>query len=98
MEEIGLKEGESVLIAGAAGGVGTMAVQIAASLGARVLGTASPHSHGYLRSLDSAEAIDYNGDWLAAVRNIALYSVDADEACLREDRRGLPADDLLHEP
>ncbi len=45
VEEIGVKEGETVLIAGAAGGVGTMAVQIAASLGARVLGTSSPPNH-----------------------------------------------------
>jgi len=91
MEEIRLKETETVLIAGAAGGGGTIAVQLAASLRARVLGTASPHSPGYLRSLDAAEAIDYNGDWIAAVRNMALDGVDADEARLREDRRGLPA-------
>ncbi len=89
MEEIGLKEAETVLIAGAASG-GTIAVQLAA-LGARVLDTASPHSHGYLRSLDAAEAIDYNGDLIAAVRNMALDGVDADEARLREDCRGLPA-------
>ncbi len=90
MEEIGLKEAETVLIAGAASG-GTIAVQLAAALGARVLGTASPHSHGYLRSLDAAEAIDYNGDLIAAVRNMALDGVDADEARLREDCLGLPA-------
>ena len=90
MEEIGLKEAETVLIAGAAGG-GTIAVQLATSLRARVLGTASPYSHGYLRSLDAAEAIDYNGDLIAAVRNMALDGVDADEARLREDCRGLPA-------
>jgi NADPH:quinone reductase len=62
VEEIGLKEGETVLIAGAAGGVGTMAVQIAASLGSRVLGTASPPNHDYLLSLGATEAIDYHGD------------------------------------
>jgi NADPH:quinone reductase-like Zn-dependent oxidoreductase len=91
LEEIGLKEAETVLIAGAAGGGGTIAVQLATSLRARVLGTASPHRHGYLRSLDAAEAIDYNEDLIAAVRNMALDGVDADEARLREDRRGLPA-------
>jgi NADPH:quinone reductase-like Zn-dependent oxidoreductase len=82
VEEIGLKEGETVLIAGAAGGVGTMAVQIAASLGARVLGTASPPNHDYLLSLGAAEAIDYNGDWVAAVRNIAPDGVDAVFDCV----------------
>ena len=82
IEEIGLKEGETVLIAGAAGGVGTMAVQIAASLGARVLGTASPRNHDYLLSLGAAEAIDYHGDWVAAVRTVAPDGVDAVFDCV----------------
>jgi len=82
VEEIGLKEGETVLIAGAAGGVGTMAVQIGASLGARVLGTASPHNHDYLLSLGAAEAIDYHGDWVAAARTIAPGGVDAVFDCV----------------
>ncbi len=47
VEEIGLKEGETLLIAGAAGGVGTMAVQIAASpsgsyIAGMMASTASP--------------------------------------------------------
>jgi NADPH:quinone reductase-like Zn-dependent oxidoreductase len=62
VEEIGLREAETVLITGAAGGVGTMAVQIAASLGAGVLGTASPRNHDNLLSLGAAEAIDYHRD------------------------------------
>jgi NADPH:quinone reductase-like Zn-dependent oxidoreductase len=82
VEEIRLKEGETVLVAGAAGGVGTMAVQIAASLGARVLGTASPRNHDYLRSLGAAEAIDYHGDWVAAARNVAPDGVDAVFDCV----------------
>ncbi len=82
VEEIGLKEAETVLIAGAAGGVGTMAVQIAASLGARVLGTASPRNHDYLLSLGAAEAIDYHGDWVAATRTIASDGVDAVFDCV----------------
>ena len=82
VEEIGLKEGETGLIAGAAGGVGTMAVQIAASLGARVLGTASPRNHDYLRSLGAAEVIDYQGDWVAAARTIAPGGVDAVFDCV----------------
>jgi NADPH:quinone reductase-like Zn-dependent oxidoreductase len=82
VEEIELKEGETVLITGAAGGVGTMAVQIAASLGARVLGTASPPNHDYLRSLGAAEAIDYHGDWVAAVRDMAPDGVDAVFDCV----------------
>jgi NADPH:quinone reductase-like Zn-dependent oxidoreductase len=83
VEEIGLKEGETVLVTGAAGGVGTMALQIAASLGARVLGTASPPNHDYLRSLGVTEAIDYHGDWVAAARTIAPDGVDAVFDCVR---------------
>ena len=82
VEEIGLKEGETLLITGAAGGVGTMAVQIAASVGARVLGTASPRNHHYLRSLGATEAIDYHGDWVAAVRTIAPDGLDAVFDCV----------------
>ena len=82
VEEIRLEEGETVLIAGAAGGVGTMAVQISASLGALVLGIASSPNHEYLRSLGAAEAIDYHGDWVAAVRNIAPNGVDAVFDCV----------------
>jgi NADPH:quinone reductase-like Zn-dependent oxidoreductase len=93
VEEIGLKEGETILIAGAAGGVGTMAVQIAASLGARVLGTASPPNHGYLLSLGADEAIDYHGDWVAAARSIAPDGVDAVFDCVGGEtfRRGFEA-------
>ena len=82
VEEIGLKGGETVLIAGAAGGVGAMAVQIAASLGARVLGTASPRNHDYLRSLGAAKAIDYHGDWVSAARTNASGGVDAAFDCV----------------
>ena len=93
VEEIGLKEGETVLIAGAAGGVGTMAVQIAASLGARVLGTASPRNRDYLLSLGAAEAIDYHGDWVGAARTIAPDGVDAVFDCVGGEafRRGFEA-------
>lgn len=83
VEEIGIKEGETVLIAGAAGGVGTMAVQIGASLGARVFGTASPRNHDYLRSLGASEAIDYNeNDWVEAVRQAEPGGVDAVLDCV----------------
>ena len=82
VEEIRLKEGETVLVSGAAGGVGTMAVQLTASLRTHVLGTASPRNHDYLRSLGAAEAIDYHGDWVAAVRTVAPDGVDAVFDCV----------------
>ena len=46
-----LQAGETVLITAAAGGVGSAAVQIAAAMGARPVGVASPRNHEYLRGL-----------------------------------------------
>lgn len=43
--------GGTILVHGAAGGVGTVAVQMAIARGATVIGTASPHNHDFLRSL-----------------------------------------------
>lgn len=65
-----------VLVHGASGGVGSFAVQIARSLGARVLGTASERNHDYLRGL-GAEPVTY-GDGLAdRVRELAPDGVTA---------------------
>jgi NADPH:quinone reductase-like Zn-dependent oxidoreductase len=54
-----LAAGERALINGAAGGVGHLAVQIAAALGARVTGVASHRNLDFVRSLGAQEAIDY---------------------------------------
>ena len=54
-----LKAGETILIQGGAGGVASMAVQIARHVGARVITTASPENHPYLRELGADEIIDY---------------------------------------
>jgi NADPH:quinone reductase-like Zn-dependent oxidoreductase len=56
-----------VLIHGASGGVGSFAVQIATSLGARVLGTASEGNHDYLRGL-GAEPVEYGDGLVERVR------------------------------
>ncbi len=86
VDELGVREGETVLIAGASGGVGSFAVQIAANiLGARVIGTASARNHEYLRELGVEEAIDYNGDWVTAVRDVAPDGVDAVLVCAGGD-------------
>ncbi|MBZ5695174.1 MAG: NADP-dependent oxidoreductase [Acidobacteriia bacterium] len=55
-----LSAGQTVLIHGAAGGVGSFAVQFAKLKGARVIGTASKKNHEFLRSLGADETIDYN--------------------------------------
>lgn len=54
-----LISGERVLINGAAGGVGHLAVQIAFALGARVTGVASRRNLDFVRSLGAHEGIDY---------------------------------------
>jgi NADPH:quinone reductase-like Zn-dependent oxidoreductase len=54
-----LQPGQTVLIHGAAGGVGSAAVQIAKAKGARVIGTASASNHDFLKSLGVDEVIDY---------------------------------------
>lgn len=71
----GAGEGDTVLVHAAAGGVGTMAVQLAKHLGARVIGTAGERNHDYLRAL-GAEPVTY-GDGLAGrVRALAPEGVD----------------------
>lgn len=53
---------ETVLIHGGSGGVGHVAVQLAETMGARVLATASEAFHGDLRELGAEEAFDYRRD------------------------------------
>lgn len=54
-----LSAGQTILIHGAAGGVGTYAVQLAKWKGARVIATASERNHDYLRELGADEVIAY---------------------------------------
>lgn len=68
--------GDTVLIHGAAGGVGTMAVQLARVWGARVIGTASERNHDYLRGL-GATPVTYGPGLADRVRAIAPEGVDA---------------------
>ena len=64
-----LREGETVLIHAAAGGVGGFAVQLAKHAGATVIGTARPSNHDYLRELGVDRVIDYTSrDFREAVR------------------------------
>ncbi len=55
-----LQEGQTILVHAAAGGVGTYAVQLAKWKGARVIATASPRNHAFLKELGADEVIDYN--------------------------------------
>ncbi|MFC8914628.1 NADP-dependent oxidoreductase [Streptomyces sp. NPDC057116] len=58
-EHGGLRPGHRVLVSGAAGGVGHIAVQLAVDAGAEVIGTASPANHDFVRSLGARRAVDY---------------------------------------
>ena len=69
--------GQTVLVHGANGGVGSTLVQLARLAGARVIGTASPRHHDAVRDL-GATPVDYRSPDLAAeVRALAPNGVDA---------------------
>ena len=68
--------GDTVLIHGAAGGVGTVAVQLAAARGATVVGTASEANHDYLRELGATPVV-YGGGLVDRVRAVAPDGIDA---------------------
>lgn len=69
-------EGDTVLVNGAAGGVGLYAVQLVRLRGARVIATASERSHDLLREL-GAEPVVYGDGLLDRVRALAPEGVDA---------------------
>jgi NADPH:quinone reductase-like Zn-dependent oxidoreductase len=54
-----VRTGHRVLVNGAAGGVGTFAVQIAAALGAEVTGVCSARNVGLVRSIGAAHVVDF---------------------------------------
>ena len=54
-----LKSGETVLISGASGGVGYLAVQLALNAGANVIAVAGKHNHAKLQELGDVTVIDY---------------------------------------
>jgi NADPH:quinone reductase-like Zn-dependent oxidoreductase len=59
VEALDVRPDERLLVHAAAGGVGQFAIQIAMARGARVVGTAGPGNHEYLRQLGVAEVLDY---------------------------------------
>ncbi len=72
-----VRRGQTIVVLGAAGGVGTVLVQLARHAGIRVLGTAGPKQQDRLREL-GAEPIDYRSeDVLARVRELAPEGVAA---------------------
>ncbi|MFE2141159.1 medium chain dehydrogenase/reductase family protein [Streptomyces sp. NPDC059456] len=72
-----VRAGQTVLVHGANGGVGSILVQLALAAGARVIGTASTRHHDALRAL-GVTPVDYrSGNVAARVRALAPGGVDA---------------------
>jgi NADPH:quinone reductase-like Zn-dependent oxidoreductase len=72
---LNLTSGQTLVIDGAAGGVGTLTVQVAKHRGVTVIGTASDANHDYLRSIGATPVL--YGDGLAErVRALAPNGVD----------------------
>ncbi len=91
-----LQPGQRVLIHGAAGGVGSAAVQIAAARGAYVIATASNRNHAFLRSIGARETIDYNEvKFEERVANVDVALNTVDEQTALRSLRVLKADGIL---
>ncbi len=78
VESIEPEAGKSVLICGATGGVGSFAIQLAASRGMRVIATARPgEAAGFVKDLGASDVVDRDGDVASQVRALAPAGVDA---------------------
>jgi NADPH:quinone reductase-like Zn-dependent oxidoreductase len=76
LDLLGVSAGETLLIHGASGGVGTIAVQLAVARGARVVGTAGADNQAYVAEL-GATALVYGDGLVERVRTLAPDGVDA---------------------
>jgi NADPH2:quinone reductase len=68
IDALELSEGDTVLVVGATGGVGSFAVQLAARAGATVVAPALPEDEAYLRALGVGEVLPRDGDLAATAR------------------------------
>ncbi|WP_370945014.1 NADP-dependent oxidoreductase [Amycolatopsis sp. cg5] len=78
-----VRPGQRVLVDGAAGGVGHLAVQIAKARGAYVLGAASAPKHDFLRSIGVDEPLDYRDPAVTASEVDVLLAVVGPESTTR---------------
>jgi NADPH:quinone reductase-like Zn-dependent oxidoreductase len=78
MDAVAPRAGETVLICGATGGVGAIAIQYAVAAGARVIATARPGPEAeFVRELGADHVVDYTGDLTTQVRAVAPDGVSA---------------------
>ena len=74
---LGVGAGDQVLITAGAGGLGHFAVQIARTLGAVVVATASPQHHEFVHNLGAATVVDHTKpDWPDEVRKVTDGGAD----------------------
>ncbi|SER36515.1 NADP-dependent oxidoreductase [Natrinema salaciae] len=73
----GLEPGQRVLVHGAAGGVGHMAIQLAKNTGAHVIGTASGRNEQFLRDLGVDEFVNYREERFEAILDDVDIVLDA---------------------
>lgn len=72
-----LQQGQTVLILGASGGVGSLSIQQAKAKGAKVIGVASEKNHSYMNELGADHTIDYKGTNIGeAVKELVPDGVD----------------------
>jgi NADPH:quinone reductase-like Zn-dependent oxidoreductase len=73
-----LPSGASLFVAGGAGAIGSLTIQIARQHGWRVAASASARNHDYMRSLGAQAVVDYHdADWTDQVRRWQPDGVDA---------------------
>ena len=76
LDEVGVKSGDTLLVSGAAGGIGSAVIQFARLRGITVIGTASSQKHGYLRGL-GAIPTTYGPGLAERVRELAPQGINA---------------------
>jgi NADPH:quinone reductase-like Zn-dependent oxidoreductase len=77
IDALGVSEGDTVLIVGANGGVGSFAVQLAANAGARVIAPALPEDEEYLKELGVSEVLPREADIATLVHERYPEGLDA---------------------
>ncbi len=97
VKAVTLKRGETLVVSGAAGGVGSVVVQLATNMGARVIGIASEPNHKWLKQ-HGVIPVAYGMDLAARINELADGHVDAFIDCFGQGyvdlalQLGVPAD------